>query len=120
MRSASTELTDPLQFTSPISLLSGGGNSLGRPISRQGSFCETDRPATWRRVFNASTEFTLELQSTFPVPGPSQASPARSPSESIWSAFATVGQLSEPVQPAGPPLGDPGEHRPSRSGSTCE
>src|SRR5207244_1375833 len=52
--------------------------------------------AEYRRIFSASTELTALLQSTFPVPGASQASPARSPSESTWPGFETLGQLSQP------------------------
>src|SRR5206468_3359003 len=46
----------------------------------------------------------------------SQASPTPSPSRSLWVGFATVGQLSEPVQKV---LDTPGLQTPSRSESTC-
>src|SRR5438309_5620123 len=72
--SASTELTLPLQSTSPILQPPASIN----PMSRQGSFWTTARPALYRSSFRASAALTAMLQSTFPVPGASHASPARS------------------------------------------
>src|SRR6266581_4425722 len=64
-------------------------------MSRQGSLCDTLKPAAKRRSLRASAEFIARLQSTLPVPAASQASPWRSPLTSAWSGFAVVGQLSQ-------------------------
>src|SRR5574341_130351 len=58
--SASTDVTSPLQSTSPQT------DATSSPMSGQGTFWETESSATWRSSLRASTEVTSPLQSTSP------------------------------------------------------